>query len=50
MYFSNDSVYDATAITCQQNPTLMCISQASSHKIFLAALLKQGGGDVVFMT
>ena len=34
MYFSNDSVYNATAIACEQNPTLMGLSQASPHKIF----------------
>ena len=34
MYFSNDSVHNATAVACEQNPTLMCLSQALSYKIF----------------
>ena len=44
MYFSNDSVYNATAIACEQNPALMCLSQASSHKIFPVDLVEARWG------
>ena len=48
--FSNDSVYNATAIAWEQNPTLMCLSQTLLHKIFLVDFVETRRRDVVCMT